>query len=110
MQLNLFEPLQYLQADKRVASLHQRMHLLNLIALELHHTDAAVPQHRLSIASILQDLFHMPNIGEGDQNLIHLELCAQDFPQPGQKWLLILFSFARLEPCQGYQAKLPALQ
>lgn len=59
-------PVQSLQADKRVASLHQRTHLLNLIALELHHTDAAVPQHRLSIASILQDFFQMPQIGEGE--------------------------------------------
>jgi hypothetical protein len=50
-----------LQEDKRIWSLHQRATLLQIIALELHHADAAVPQHRASIAVLLDEFFCPPD-------------------------------------------------
>lgn len=47
--------------DARAAALHQRSFLLQLMALELHYADAAVPQHRQSITILLQELFLPPD-------------------------------------------------
>lgn len=55
-----------LQALHRIASLKQKTRLLQLIALELHHTDAAVAQHRVSIACFLHELFHVAPIAQGE--------------------------------------------
>jgi hypothetical protein len=41
----------------RAAALHQRAWLLHILALELHHADTALPQHRDSVAARLAALF-----------------------------------------------------
>ena len=58
---NLSNNVATLQADGKAASLHQRAWLLQLIALELHFADAAIPQHRHSISTLLEALFIPPD-------------------------------------------------
>ena len=58
---NLSNIVTALQADGKAASLHQRAWLLQLMALELHFADAAIPQHRQSISTLLEALFIPPD-------------------------------------------------